>query len=450
MSIPGEQKRGTYGLGPNDLDPKTKGMTYTMALAVTKLLRAARGRIWIVSGFRTYDQQSALYQKYLNGTGNLAAKPGTSRHESGNAVDFGGDRNLLKTLAPKFGLKNTVPSEWWHYSVGGEEGGGHAHGNPAATAGAGGGGGVTVNPAVGQVADPGPATLPKNATEAQIIKFINDNYGTAARAMLGDPELRKALISAAQAGAEGERFMEYIKRTKWWKSRSEAMRTWDMLGMSDPKEQKDRLEKRKATLKPLFEQLGLDGDVGLMALAVERLGLNQEQLNASAASMLTTESKATGLDEGTLADLSADGLMRIARMEYLTPIDRQTAERWAIKGVRLGAEMEDQFRAYMSNIASARFGIDPNAGIAPADVMSPVKMAIAESLEINPEAIDLLSEDYNEVLQVETKEGTYRPMTAAEATVWARSKEQFKGTKTAEQATASLVESLGKTFGKVA
>jgi tape measure domain-containing protein len=40
----------------------------------------------VTSGFRTYAEQAALYQRYLAG-GPLAAKPGTSSHERGEAVD---------------------------------------------------------------------------------------------------------------------------------------------------------------------------------------------------------------------------------------------------------------------------------------------------------------------------------------------------------------------------
>ena len=40
----------------------------------------------VTSGYRTYAQQARLYQRYLNG-GPLAAAPGTSSHETGQAVD---------------------------------------------------------------------------------------------------------------------------------------------------------------------------------------------------------------------------------------------------------------------------------------------------------------------------------------------------------------------------
>lgn len=42
--------------------------------------------ITVISGYRTYAEQAALYAKYQAG-GNIAAKPGQSQHEKGLAVD---------------------------------------------------------------------------------------------------------------------------------------------------------------------------------------------------------------------------------------------------------------------------------------------------------------------------------------------------------------------------
>lgn len=47
-------------------------------------------RLQVVSGFRSYAQQNALYQRAQRGQSHLpAAKPGTSQHEFGRAVDVG-------------------------------------------------------------------------------------------------------------------------------------------------------------------------------------------------------------------------------------------------------------------------------------------------------------------------------------------------------------------------
>jgi putative chitinase len=71
------------------------------------------------SGFRTMDEQRALYQGYVNGTRGLAAAPGYSNHQHGEAIDIdvvsdAAYRWMFRN-APAMGWRNTVPSEPWHW-----------------------------------------------------------------------------------------------------------------------------------------------------------------------------------------------------------------------------------------------------------------------------------------------------------------------------------------------
>ena len=71
------------------------------------------------SSYRTYAQQQELYQAYLNGTGNLAAVPGTSNHGWGTAVDVATQamRSMIDSIGAKYGYSKSwsdAPSEWWH------------------------------------------------------------------------------------------------------------------------------------------------------------------------------------------------------------------------------------------------------------------------------------------------------------------------------------------------
>lgn len=70
-------------------------------------------RVVISSAFRTRAEQQALWD--ANPDPARVAPPGTSKHEQGRAVDFGGDLALVAKLAPKYGLAATVPGEPWHY-----------------------------------------------------------------------------------------------------------------------------------------------------------------------------------------------------------------------------------------------------------------------------------------------------------------------------------------------
>lgn len=75
------------------------------------------------SGFRSMAEQQALYQKYLNGTGNLAARPGYSNHQGGVSMDTGGVNGYgtaayswLRSNASRYGFKNDVAGEYWHWT----------------------------------------------------------------------------------------------------------------------------------------------------------------------------------------------------------------------------------------------------------------------------------------------------------------------------------------------
>ena len=75
----------------------------------------------IESAFRTYARQAQLYQLYLAGQGNLAAKPGASNHQHGQAFDLntrGFNTPLYLWLTkngPKLGFIRTVNKEHWHW-----------------------------------------------------------------------------------------------------------------------------------------------------------------------------------------------------------------------------------------------------------------------------------------------------------------------------------------------
>lgn len=120
-------------LAPGAIWPTNKDLLVGLNATARRLAREQKRpglKIRIVSGLRTYQQQVALYQAYLNGTGNLAARPGTSRHETGNAADCGvvggwgpyvslcEYPGAVAALRAK-GLTAPVYSEAWHIESGG-------------------------------------------------------------------------------------------------------------------------------------------------------------------------------------------------------------------------------------------------------------------------------------------------------------------------------------------
>ncbi len=114
-------------------DSKLAELKTANAYAVMQAAAANAGvYLKVVSGFRTMAQQQYLYACYVNcncNGCNLAAKPGTSNHQSGEALDLNTREPKVLTWltanGAKFGFYRTVPKEPWHWEYkGGGPGGG--------------------------------------------------------------------------------------------------------------------------------------------------------------------------------------------------------------------------------------------------------------------------------------------------------------------------------------
>ena len=76
-------------------------------------------KLLINEAARSYEEQAKLYQKYLQG-GTLAAKPGTSQHEKGLALDISQNNKKFEEwvkIANKYGLYQNIKSEAWHFEL---------------------------------------------------------------------------------------------------------------------------------------------------------------------------------------------------------------------------------------------------------------------------------------------------------------------------------------------
>jgi hypothetical protein len=106
-----------------NMDPEGKVRAEVgTALAFLRMRDAARQdgvRLEIVSGFRTPEQQRELFRMYRRGRGHLAARPGSSPHQSGHALDLDmslpGVKQWLRSHARRFGFRRTVSGEPWHW-----------------------------------------------------------------------------------------------------------------------------------------------------------------------------------------------------------------------------------------------------------------------------------------------------------------------------------------------
>jgi hypothetical protein len=101
----------------------TDGLSPDLLGRLNQVGRQLGTKVRIESGFRSRAEQARLYQMYLNGTGNLAAPPGHSNHESGKAADvYIGGTALANhaqgaRIARQLGLGWPVGGEPWHTEI---------------------------------------------------------------------------------------------------------------------------------------------------------------------------------------------------------------------------------------------------------------------------------------------------------------------------------------------
>lgn len=105
------------------------GVDPDLAARVSAMVGASEGNLpGVRSGLRSTEEQAALRERYLRGEGPVAAPPGFSKHERGDAVDAalagapGSPRRdeavaFIDKVAPAWGLRQTVASEPWHLEV---------------------------------------------------------------------------------------------------------------------------------------------------------------------------------------------------------------------------------------------------------------------------------------------------------------------------------------------
>ena len=130
VSVEGITARARAVIEPDLLRPATSAMTIAglnpvLKNSVEELVARSSGAVWIVSGYRSVEEQQILWADALRRYGSAeaaddwVAPPGHSMHERGLAVDLGGDLDLAVRLAAQFDLPLYRPldNEPWHFEL---------------------------------------------------------------------------------------------------------------------------------------------------------------------------------------------------------------------------------------------------------------------------------------------------------------------------------------------
>lgn len=309
---------------------------------------------------------------------------------------------------------------------------------------------------------PAPAAHPTTFSSPEEIQaYIEKTYPNVAP-FFGDPEIKWILYDAAVNGKDDTEIEAAIRQTDYWKSHGPDARNFDAFIAADPKGAGQLVDQAKTIVSQLFQRNGVTlddkttGDLAKEAIKSGAITINGQVANQSALNAMvafdlgaTSGAVPAGGDTGA----TADTLSAIAKA-YLIPVDPGTLKQWSLR-ILQGTATQDGFTSYVKNLAKGQWANDKDVvsaidqGIAPGDFFAPMRNAVASTLEMSPDQIDLQDPRYRDITQFyDPAAKQRRAMTIGEATSWARHQPQFK--QTAQFATTkadqgmTLVNFLGK------
>lgn len=296
----------------------------------------------------------------------------------------------------------------------------------------------------------GAATTPIKGLDPKTRKFIEENYGYL-MAYLRMPEIGPIIIKAAKEGWDEARLTGKLQQTDWFRKQPASVRNWQRDIFENPADVARRRQDQEALIADQINKLGINVGRKRLSQIVEQslmYGWSQDiLLNA-----LVAESKYKGGDM-PVGQIGTDmRTINELRRQYLLPDQNKWAYTYAKKIAKGEMTLQD-LEALMARKAKTTYGHlsdQLGAGMSMQDLFDAHIQAIAEELELDPDAIDLTNERWASVVSYtpEDQPNRVRAMTVGEARRLARQQPGFRRTDRAREQSASLASTIASRFGR--
>lgn len=288
-----------------------------------------------------------------------------------------------------------------------------------------------------------------SGADAETRKVIIENYGPGMASYLTHWELGPLLVEAAKNGWSQQILQGKLENTYWWHHTTAAVRNWDKLALEDPGEMAAQFERKIHTVDNMALNMGVKlSKTQLWTVTHDalRYGWEDERIQQIVGGYFKMGVK--GRQTGAIDKVAQDIITK--SREYFAVVPRDTAYKYAQKVVS-GQMTEDGMEAMWIAQAKARFPSLAKLiqeGMKPSDYFAGHQQAIAATLEMSPEEIDLVNDRrWKPVLEVQDGK-TRRPMTVGEAERWARGTKTYQTTRKANEEASTVVATLGNLMGQ--
>lgn len=292
--------------------------------------------------------------------------------------------------------------------------------------------------------------LPPDASEEDTLAYIREHLPQYAP-LLENDEIRYVLTWGVREDKSVEEIQGALTRTDYWQSHSAPSRDVDLwLGAESPAEVRRVTDLAKGIVSDAFARNGIElddgtlskltmqamrsGDINVYGQVVNPAGINN--LVAYGLGQAVTAGETLPAGE---TSFTGDTIAALAHNEYMLPITRSEADRWAVD-ILSGKATEESIRGELDRRSRERYGLAEGQSIQ--SLTDGIVAIVADTLELDPDSIDLLDPKWNSLLEHTDEKGNRRSMTLGEATQWARDQPEFEKTERYQHGSASMQRGL--------
>lgn len=285
------------------------------------------------------------------------------------------------------------------------------------------------------------------------LEEITERYPQFA-AFFHHPELGPLLQQATDEGLGAVELQGRLHQTQWWNKTWADWRQLEVLRGTDPAEYRQREVQAKYELESVFKNLGIDPKkhpdlVNQTTAKWLQRGKDDWFLYAEIGSLLRKDHSLLSSGGALGARVAA---YKAKAADYLLDYDDTALTNMAI-GEWQQRDSEEAIENRMRQQAIRQYAHlqdELERGMTVRQLASPLLNAVAKTLEINPEDIDLNSEKYRQLIDyVDSDSGKRRMMTTSEADRYARRQESFQYTKTARDEAHAMALELMQSMGAI-
>lgn len=278
-------------------------------------------------------------------------------------------------------------------------------------------------------------------------KEIEREYGFAYKFFKSNGELWKLLNQSINKGWGVSRFQAELRSTKWFKHHSDIWRQNTALKYSDPQAYSERLKNYRTQVQNLAGQWGATLTAKQWETISTRalmFGWSEDQIMDFLAPHVTPEH---GRYKGQLAGIQ-DELQQMAHANGVN-LNDHSVQVWMRSIVRGEADIK-QYEDFIRASAAATFkgyARDITAGVNVADLAQPYVQSMAETLELNPQSINMFDSTIRRAMAHTNEKGEAVPLSITDFEDQLRADKRWQYTDQAHTQMKGYANQLGKLWG---